>query len=348
MFCSDRSANPASFSQYLFFILPLLHILALKSFLLKIFILISVLFLSVVTTAQTTVTYYDYYWKPCEPGLARYYSTVQKTDSGWLRHDYFVAGPSLQMQALYSDKDCKIKNGYAAYYYANGQLQAKGRFVNDKREGVYTRYHSNGMMSDSGFYQGDKGIGTRFRWHRNGYMADSITRINDSMEVQVSWFDDGTANAGGYRLNNELHGKWNYWHINGTLAGEEMYDRGRVISKTYYNEDGTTQPDTALANSDAVFKNGGIQGWRRYLEKNTRWPEKYELQNTTQVTVGVLFCVDEQGKITEAETTVPFHPVFDSAALNIIRKSPAWKPAMRNNRKIKSWYQQPVTFVQEE
>ncbi|HNR16733.1 MAG TPA: energy transducer TonB [Chitinophagaceae bacterium] len=311
----------------------------------KNFILIITQCIAVTLTAQTTEAYYDFFWKPCEPGLARFYSTVQKTDSGWLRHDYFITSSTLQMRALYADKECKIKNGEAVYFHANGQLQARGRFVNDKREGIYTRYHPNGMMSDSGFYQNDNSTGIRYRWHSNGYVADSITRVNDSTEVQVSWFDDGSINAAGYLLNNELNGKWKYWHRNGTAAGEEVYDKRKVISKTYYNEDGSAQPDTALANSDAVFKNGGQQGWRRYLEKNVRWPENYQLVNTTQVTVGVSFSIDENGKVGDVELYVPFHPVFDKAAEEIIRKSPDWKPAMRNNRKTKAWYRQPLTFV---
>lgn len=311
----------------------------------KIFILIGWLCLSVITSAQTTETYYDFYWKTCDPALARYYSTIQKTDSGWLRYDYFVTGPTLQMQALYADKDCKVKNGHAFYYHANGQLQAKGKFLNDKREGIYTRYHSNGMMSDSGFYHNDNSIGTRYRWHSNGYAADSITRLNDSLEVQVSWFENGSPDAAGYLLNNKLHSKWKYWHRNGAPAGEEVYDKGRVISKTYFNEDGSAQPDTSLANSDAYFTKGGPEGWRRYLEKNVRWPENYQLTNATQVTVGVMFCIDETGKVGDVEVYVPFHSVFDKAAEKIIRNSPVWKPAMRNNRKQKSWYRQPLTFV---
>jgi hypothetical protein len=41
--------------------------------------------------AQRTELYSDYNWKPCEPLEARFYSTIQKTDSGWLRNDYFIS-----------------------------------------------------------------------------------------------------------------------------------------------------------------------------------------------------------------------------------------------------------------
>lgn len=306
-----------------------------------------ILLTPVLCSGQKTEEYYDFYWKPCEPGMARFYSTVEKTDSGWLRHDYFINSGQLQMRALYNEKDCKTQNGYSVYYHANGQLSIAGKRVNGMREGVCVQYHYNGMMADSAFYHQDKVTGTHIRWHRNGFMADSIAIINDSTSVQISWFDNGNISAAGYWAGDQRHGKWKFYHSNGVPAGEEVYNKGRVISKNYFQQDGTPQPDTAKANAVPRFKSGGDDGWRRYLENNARWPDGYELVNTNTVTVGVSFCVDEEGKIIEVEMWVPFNPVFDDIALDIIRSSPAWKPAVRNNRKVKFWFRQPLTFQQQ-
>ena len=70
--------------------------------------------------AQKTETYYDYNWKPCPSIKARFYSTVEKTDSGWLRYDYFLSGLKLQMKALFADSACKVYNGQSIFLYANG------------------------------------------------------------------------------------------------------------------------------------------------------------------------------------------------------------------------------------
>ncbi|MGQ0739732.1 MAG: energy transducer TonB [Bacteroidota bacterium] len=304
-------------------------------------------FSQLIVTAQKKEQYYDFFWKPSEPGLARYYSTTEKTDSGWLRHDYYISDMTLQMRALYEDADCKVQNGYCVYYHSNGNISTAGRRVHGKREGVCVQYHFNGMMADSATYSNDKPLGSRFRWHRNGYLADSIAHVNDSTDIHFGWFDNGAPESGGYMLDGKFQGKWKFYHRNGALAGEEVYDKGRVISKQYFNEDGSAQPDTAKANTETAFKNGGGDGWRRFLQKNTQWPAGYELANTNLVTVGVSFCVDEEGKLTDIEMWVPFHPVFDKEAIDIIRKSPAWKPAILHNRKMKSWFRQPITFQQE-
>ena len=79
--------------------------------------------------AQKTEKFYDYNWKECEPAMARFYSTIEKTDSGYLHNDYFIHEKKLQMQGLYEDADAKVKNGIFYFYHPNGVLQTVGRYV---------------------------------------------------------------------------------------------------------------------------------------------------------------------------------------------------------------------------
>jgi len=61
----------------------------------------------------------------------------------------------------------------------------------------------------------------------------------------------------------------------------------------------------------------------------------------------VSFVINEEGQVEEAFASSPFHPAFDKIALDIIRASPKWNPAMdAHNRKVKAYRRQPVTFVQ--
>jgi TonB family protein len=297
--------------------------------------------------AQKTESFYDYTWKPCTAENARFYSTVEKTDSGWLRNDYFINGMSLQMRAVYEDKDCKIQNGHCNYYHANGYPSSLGRMVKNKQEGICMRYYSNGMTADSASWQNGRPIGYRLMWHRNGYLSDSIAHVNDSTGIQISWFDNGGPSAGGYLLRDKKQGKWKYYHRNGMPSGTEVYNNGKLVSKEYFNEDGTPQTDIAKANTDATFKSG-TQAWIKYLEKNLYWPPGYKITNTNMVTVGVQFVIDEDGKPQDVEVVIPFNKEFDKIAVNTIRNCPAWKPAVKQNRRVKSLFRQPVTFQQDE
>lgn len=300
-----------------------------------------------ISNAQKTEYYLDFNRKPCEPGNARFYGTLEKTDSGWLNQDYYVNNGKVHMRVLYADSTLKIHNGTGLWFHPNGVPRIVARWVNNRKEGLALFFHSNGMIVDSAYYHLDKRIGARHRFHPNGYMADSIYAVNDSMEIQISWFDNGSISHAGYLKDGERHGKWKFFHRNGTLAGYEQFFNGHVIKKEYFNEDGSLQPDTAKANAEASFKNGGENGWRKYLAKSLYWPRNLELTNTNSVTIGISFTINEEGKTEDVEVYVPFHPEFEKIAIRIIRNSPAWNPAISNNRRVKQYYRQPVTFAQE-
>jgi antitoxin component YwqK of YwqJK toxin-antitoxin module len=311
----------------------------------KIFILLILISASVAASAQRSETYYDFYWKPCSAENARYFGILEKTDSGWFRQDYYVNPVRLQMQALYKDKDCEIRNGYCYYFHANGVASIVGRYINGKQEGVCISYYSNGMMSDSALFHNGQVVDKRIRWHRNGYMSDSIARVNDSTEVNVGWFDDGQFAYAGYLIYGKENGKWKYYHHNGQVAASEVYRRGEKISAEYFKEDGKQQTDTSNVNRAASFK-GGIDAWKKYLEKNLYWPSNLAFTTSATVTIGIDFAIDENGKTMDAEVALPFHDEFDRIALKTIKNCPAWMPAISHNRKVKAWRRQPVSFSQ--
>lgn len=304
--------------------------------------------LSLAVVGQKTERYYDYQWNPSIPENARFYSVMEKTDSGWFRNDYFLGSHSLQMRALFEDSACKIMNGSCIYFHANGSASTVGRMIHNKQEGICMIYYSNGMTADSALYHNGVPVGCRVKWHRNGYMSDSIYHVNDSLDVQVSWFDDGAIASAGYLVRGKMEGKWKFYHHNGINSAIEVYDHGKNISKEFFNEDGNLVADTSQANGDAVLKKGGPGAWSTYLRKNLYWPNGYQFSNGNMAVVVVQFTIDEQGKVENEEVVIPFHPEFDRIALKIIHNSPEWLPAMQHNRKVKFAFRQPVTFQQEE
>lgn len=297
--------------------------------------------------SQNKLTYFDWKWQPCEATAARFYSSLQHTDSGWLRYDFFMAGGNLQMKALYEDEACKVETGEEIHVYANGKIETIGKKIKGKREGVCLAYHSNGMMYDSANFHDGKNTGIHLRWWRDRTPMDSITRINDSTEVQVSWFNNGSPSEAGYWLNDNRNGKWKFFHSNGQLAAQELYENGKLIDKQYFEENGSVRIDTTSTDRNASFK-GGVAGWLAYLEKKLFWPNGLEFSNGDRAVVVVQMEVDENGKVVDAEVVTPFHPTFDKIALDVVRKSPDWLPAIQNHRRVVSFFRQPVTFRQEE
>jgi len=55
---------------------------------------------------------------------------------------------------------------------------------------------------------------------------------------------------------------------------------------------------------------------------------------------------EEAGNITDVYVEVPVSPNFDQQALKVIRKSPAWIPAVDHNRNVQYHTRQSITFGQ--
>ena len=94
----------------------------------KVFITAVLLISCTYLFGQTIEKYYTYNWKECNADEARFYSTIQNTDSGYVRKDYFLHERSMQMMGKYKDQECKVKDGYFHYYHPNKMLDAIGKY----------------------------------------------------------------------------------------------------------------------------------------------------------------------------------------------------------------------------
>jgi antitoxin component YwqK of YwqJK toxin-antitoxin module len=311
----------------------------------KTILLLITAFISLHISAQKTEAYYDYMWKPSTPENARFYSEVTKTDSGWLRNDYFLGTKTLQMSGLYEDSANKIANGFFHFFYANGVPESFGRNVHNKKEGLWVSYHQNGMTDDSTWYVNGNPSGVSFGWHSNGYLSDSVVYNPDGSAVEVYWCSNGSPSGAGRLMNGKLNGKWQFFHNNGELAARETYDNGKLLNREYYDAAGA-QEDTTSKDRGAAFP-GGQAAWTKFVFKHIFFPSEYKLVNSDQVTVVVTATIDEDGNVIDPYVEVPFYKDFDNIAIKIFNKSPKWLPAIQHNRAVVQEIRQPVTFAQE-
>ncbi len=296
--------------------------------------------------AQKIEKFLDYNGKDCAADTARIYALIEPSDSGWVRHDYFIFERKLQMRGLYKDSACKIKNGFFYYLYPNSVIELTGQYINNKKQGLWMGFHPNKFMKDSTMFDDDVEKGISLHWHKTGYLSDSTDYKPDGTAVKVSWFEDGAIAAAG-RLNpiNLNHGKWQYFHHNGQLSATEIYDNGRLVDKKYFAEDGSPMTDTTDKSQPAIFP-GGIPAWTKYMERKLFWPANYNITNGDMAAVGVDFIVGEDGIVKDVNINNPFHPAFNDIVLRIIKDSPRWIPAISHNRPIPYHHKQLVRFRQ--
>jgi len=297
--------------------------------------------------AQKIEKFYDYQWHECKPDAARFYGVIRKTDSGWHRQDYFIHDVTLQMDGIYEDSACKIHNGMFYYFYADKRPSSVGRYVHGKKQGVWVSFNANGIMSDSAFFDNGNPVGIQLGWYPSGNPSDSAFWQNDGSGTVINWFDNGNPSSAGRYINwTRPHGKWQFFHDNGKLSALETYVNGQLTDKQYFDENGAPQ-DTTYHDHWAEFP-GGTEGWQNYLYKHLYFPPDYKIVNADKAVSVIAFTIDENGKVQDVYVKTPFYPQFDKIAVDAIKRSPVWKPAIRHNRRVKTQQQQAVTFSQEE
>lgn len=96
-------------------------------------IILSLCFFSTLQATAQNKQYFDHDWKPSDANYARFVSLTDKTDSGWVRRDFYLSTKKSKMKGLYKDSTLKIENGWFRYFYANQILASQGNYVNGKK-----------------------------------------------------------------------------------------------------------------------------------------------------------------------------------------------------------------------
>jgi hypothetical protein len=294
---------------------------------------------------QKKEKYFDYQWRETNASRARFYSIIEKTDSGWHRRDYYLHSLSLLMEGLYADSACKVPSGRFRYIHPTRFVEAMGSYLDGKKQGLWLRYYSDGLLSDSTVYDHDNPVGVCTSWYRNGYMRDSGSYNPDGSGVHIGWYDNGNPSfAGRYSTGFKKYGKWTYFYKAGGVSATEVYNiQGRLLEKRYFDEKGALVADTAGDDREASFP-GGQKAWADYLSRALYLPGQYNFTNGDEVTVVIEATIGEDGRVADAEVKVPFYPAFDTIALDVVRHSPNWIPAIDHHRKVRGIIRQPVTF----
>jgi len=102
--------------------------------------------------------------------------------------------------------------------------------------------------------------------------------------------------------------------------------------------------ETTITHSDSVESSfpGGVPAWNKFLAHNLVYPDK-AIRKRVDGTVVVQFIVDKDGSIYDIKA-ISGPKLLQEAALDVIRNSPKWKPAIVKGVKLKSYKKQPITF----
>lgn len=89
---------------------------------------------------------------------------------------------------------------------------------------------------------------------------------------------------------------------------------------------------------------GGDTKLREWIKKNMKYPS-YAKNNGIEGQVLVVFIVEKDGSISNAEVSWGVDPSLDQEALRIVNKMPKWKPGTPNGVAMRVKYRLPITFT---
>jgi len=312
--------------------------------------LLTTFFLLIFTTTfcqDETVKFYDYKWTACEERDARFLSVTKKKGEVWLKNDLYILEKNFQMIGTYANEECTIKEGAFKFFHPNGKVSSFGNYVANKKDGLWLSYYANGMMEDSTHYANGQVQGVALSWYEDGTMKDSSTYYADGKNTIVGWHDNGALSFAGRRdTTNKPIGHWQFFHANGKLSGDVVYENYEPVKALYFNEDETALIDTSNIHQEAYFGDEK-KTWNKYVMKNIYFPHSYTIGSVGKAIVVVEFTIDRLGNVINPKVIVPLHPDFDKVVMDLVKFSPKWHPGKLHNRHVTTRYTQAVSFTGE-
>jgi membrane associated rhomboid family serine protease len=261
--------------------------------------------------------FYDAQWKETDdPSAALYYRLGQVDSAGrW--------------------------QGAVRDYYRNGDVQMKGTYTNNLKDGVFLYYSDHHTYSSAGRYRREEAVGKWENFHWNGklqsetYYGDKtfVATVFDSLGgkqvahgngVVTTWHSNGKiAETGQYRGGMRT-GDWLGYHEDGTPYYREQYRDNRLVQGAAVDAAGKRYVYDEL--SQFAYPVKGMQDFEKYVEKNIRRP----YPRASGARIRVLFQVGRQGELWDFVILEGNDAAYEQEAIRLIREGPRWRQGLEH------------------
>jgi len=251
----------------------------------------------------------------------------------------FVIVPAVswgQADTLYFDAaHLKTTKDSAAYYWAyqitpghyykvneykinTHQLIMSGMYANleDKtQDGAFVYYDDSGFVLREGYVAYNNKVGEWRSYYPNTKLLWSVAQYkNGEQEKLTSYYKNGKIKR------EEVDFK--------DIASGKCYDSSTDIEIPFTKFEIMPKPTFDMSN---------------YLNMNLKYPSKAK-DNNIQGKVITRFVVNEDGSISNVEIIRHANPELDAEAVRVISKMHKWEPGIQDDRPVKVYFTQPITF----
>ena len=92
-----------------------------------------------------------------------------------------------------------------------------------------------------------------------------------------------------------------------------------------------------------TFQGGDLSKFRNWVQDNVKYPQ-IALENGIQGNVVIKFVVEKDGKLSNIQVLQSPDKTLSDAAVQVLQKSPKWKPGKQRNKPVRVTYTLPVSF----
>ena len=92
-----------------------------------------------------------------------------------------------------------------------------------------------------------------------------------------------------------------------------------------------------------TFQGGDLSKFHNWVQSNVKYPQ-IALENGIQGNVVIKFVVEKDGKLSNIQVLQTPDKTLADAAVQVLQKSPKWKPGKQRNKPVRVTYTLPVSF----
>ncbi|HYI76983.1 MAG TPA: rhomboid family intramembrane serine protease [Chryseolinea sp.] len=258
--------------------------------------------------------YYDDQWKEVDDVMSVKFFRVGQKDSlgrwqGPLK-DFFKDG-QIQMKGKYEKN---LKDGVFIYYSNRRTYQSAGRYDKEYAVGKWENFHWNGALESEVFY-GDE------TFTANVFDSLGNQQVKNGNGIARNWYPSGAVAEEGEYKNGKKEGLWYGFHPNGQPYYKEQYRNNRLIHGVSEDSKGKRYVYDYL--SELPFPVVGMPAFKKYVDQNKRTPFQ-----SRHGKVKVVFSVGLDGSTWNYAILQSVSPECDEEAIRLLADGPAWRPGL--------------------
>lgn len=272
-----------------------------------------------VSNLRPVQVFYDANWRETADSAAAVYYRIGQQDSlgRWNGRviDYYING-DIQMKGTYN-KD--MKDGIFIYYSPRKTYESAGRYSQEFATGKWENFHWNGALESEVYYGGGS-------FTANVFDSLGNQQVANGNGMAKRWYDNGQLAEEGTYSNGKKDGLWYGYYRDGEPYYKEEFRAGRLIHGVSMGRDGRRYVYDHL--SEFPFPTDGMPAFEKYVELNKRRPFRL----TQQGKVKLVFNVGEDGSTWDHVVIQSLSPECDQEAIRLVREGPAWRSALQHGQ----------------